>query len=70
MKYCSILHKHVCVMSTHSQEMVFTQTSNLSFFTKQMSRNMGKQTWWIVTRSDINQAVQPLEMARGLKFWI
>ena len=25
---------------------------------------------WILTRSDTNQAVQPLEMARGLKFWI
>ena len=23
---------------------------------------------WILTRSDTNQAVQPLEMARGLKF--
>ena len=25
---------------------------------------------WILTRSDTNQAAQPLEMARGLKFWI
>ena len=25
---------------------------------------------WILTRSDTNQAIQPLEMARGLKFWI
>ena len=25
---------------------------------------------WILTRSDRNQAVQPLEMARCLKFWI
>ena len=25
---------------------------------------------WILTRPDINQAVQLLEMARGLKFWI
>ena len=33
-----------------------------------MSRNMRKPTMWILTRSDTNQAVQPLEMARGLKF--
>ena len=25
---------------------------------------------WILTRSDTNQAVQLLEMARSLKFWI
>ena len=31
---------------------------------------MRKQTMWILTRSDTNQAVQPLEMARGLKFCI
>ena len=35
-----------------------------------MSRVMRKPTMWILTRSDTNQAVQPLEMARGLKFWI
>ena len=29
---------------------------------------MRKPTIWILTRSDTNQAVQPLEMARGLKF--
>ena len=31
---------------------------------------MGKPTLWILTRSDTNQAVQPLEMARRLKFCI
>ena len=31
---------------------------------------MGKPTLWILTMSDTNQAVQPLEMARGLKFYI
>ena len=31
---------------------------------------MRKQTIWILTRSDTNQAVQPLKMARGWKFWI
>ena len=31
---------------------------------------MGKTTLWILARSDTNQAVQPLEMARGLKFCI
>ena len=36
----------------------------------QMSRNMRKPTMWILTRSDTNQAVQLLEMARGLKLWI
>ena len=35
-----------------------------------MNRNMRKPTMWILTRSDTYQAVQPLEMARGLKFWI
>ena len=29
-----------------------------------------KPTIWILTRSDTNQAVQPLEMTRGLKFCI
>ena len=36
----------------------------------QMSRNVGKPMFWILTRSDTNQAVQPPEMARGLKFCI
>ena len=36
----------------------------------QMSRNMRKPTMWILSTSDTNQAVQPLEMARGLKFCI
>ena len=31
---------------------------------------MRKPTMWILTRSDTNQAVQLLDMARGLKFWI
>ena len=31
---------------------------------------MRKPTHWILTRSDTNQAVQPLEIARGLKFCI
>ena len=35
-----------------------------------MSRNMRKPTMWILTRSDTNQAVQQLEMSRGLKFCI
>ena len=35
-----------------------------------MSHGMRKPTMWILTRSDTNQAVQPLEMARGLKFCI
>ena len=33
-----------------------------------LSRDMRKPTMWFLTRSDINQAVQPLEIARGLKF--
>ena len=37
---------------------------------RQMNRNMRKPTMWFLTRSDTNQAVQPLEMARGLKFCI
>ena len=35
-----------------------------------MSRNVRKPTMWFLTRSDTNQAVQPLEMARDLKFCI
>ena len=31
---------------------------------------MRKPTILILTRSDTNQAVQPLKMARGWKFWI
>ena len=31
---------------------------------------MRKPTMWILTKSDTNQAVQPLEMARGWKFCI
>ena len=33
-----------------------------------MSRIMRKPTMWILTRSDTNQAVQLLEIARDLKF--
>ena len=35
-----------------------------------MSRNVRKATMWILTRFDTNQAVQPQEIARGLKFCI
>ena len=35
-----------------------------------MSPGVRKPTIWILTRSDSNQAVQPLKMARGWKFWI
>ena len=31
---------------------------------------MGKPAMWILTGSETNQAVQLLEMTRGLKFWI
>ena len=37
---------------------------------RNMSPTVRKPTIWILTRSDTNQAVQQLEMARGLKFWI
>ena len=35
-----------------------------------MSRDARKPTFWFPTRSDINRAVQPQKMARGLKFRI
>ena len=35
-----------------------------------MSRVVRKQIMWILTKSDTNQAVQLLEMARGLKICI
>ena len=35
-----------------------------------MSAGVRKPTIWILTRSDTNQAVKLLEMARGWKFWI
>ena len=31
---------------------------------------MRKPTFWFLTRSDTNQAVQLQKMARGLKFWV
>ena len=34
-----------------------------------MSPGVRKPTMWILAISDTNQAVQPLEMARGLEFW-
>ena len=43
---------------------------SFNFEKAQMSRDMKKPTMWILTRSDTNQAVQPLEMARVLKFCI
>ena len=36
----------------------------------ELSRDMRKPTMWFLTRSDTNQAVQPIRMARGLKFYI
>ena len=33
-----------------------------------LSRNVRKPTKWILARSDTNQAVQPLEIVRGVKF--
>ena len=36
----------------------------------EISPGVRKPTMWILIRSDTNQAVQPLEMARGLKFCI
>ena len=44
---------------------------NMNIFSsvsRYLSRNVRKPTMWILTRSDTNQTVQPLEMARGLKF--
>ena len=35
-----------------------------------MSRVMRKPTFWFLTRSDTNRAVQQQKMARGLKFRI
>ena len=35
-----------------------------------MSPVMRKPTFWFLTWSDTNQAVQPQKMSRGLKFWI
>ena len=35
---------------------------------KYLSPGMRKPTMWILTRSDTNHVVQPLKMARGLKF--
>ena len=39
-----------------------------SQFIHKWAANMRKPAMWILTRSDTNQAVQPLEMARDLKF--
>ena len=45
----------------------FDVVSKLLFY---LSPGVRKPTIWILTRSDTNQAVQPLKMARGLKFRI
>ena len=44
--------------------------SALDKSTYKMSPGVRKPTIWILTRSDTNQAVQPLKMARGWKFCI
>ena len=64
---------------------VLTRTHNLWFRAKirkmyilyvnrqcqvHLSRNMRKPTMWFLTRSDTNQAIQLLEIARVLKFCI
>ena len=50
----------------------FAQTQSLMHMPEQLthighlSRNVRKQTMWILTRSDTNQAVQLLKRASGL----
>ena len=59
----------MCLCQCNIQQIILIQftekTRNII-----MSRVMRKPTMWILTRSDTNQAVQQLEMARGLKFCI
>ena len=47
-----------------------SQSSQTNKLKTKMSRNMRKPTMWFLTRSDTNQAVQPMKIARGLKFRI
>ena len=46
----------------------FRNVSGFNEYQQHMSPGVRKPTIWILTRSDTNQAVQPLKMARGWKF--
>ena len=70
-----ILEKNKNVKATYLPYFFGDVTGNthISFFSltqkyTKLSRNMSKQTLWIRTMSETNRAVQPLEMAKGLKF--
>ena len=53
-----------------SKEQTTSVKGRLSYDLKQMSRVMRKPTFWFLTWSDTNQAVQLQKIARGLKFRI
>ena len=54
----------------HCSHIVALIASEQQAKTKHMSRVIRKPTFWFLTWSDTNQAVQLLKMARGLKFQI
>ena len=56
------------ILGEHNYSLVWCE--NFMSTRNDMSRDMRKPTMWFLTRSDTNQAVQLLEMARGLKFCI
>ena len=66
--YAKIRFSHVAASNYFMEKYVDMRIiSKLSLNT---SRNVRKPTMWILTRSDTNLAVQPLEMAWGLKVCI
>ena len=60
-----------CAKHDNDASVVCYKDGELSYFVKfYMSPGVRKPPIWILTRSDTNQAVQPLKMARGLKIRI
>ena len=57
-------------MQAVSLQILISHQAHISYNKIYMSRVMRKQTFWFLTRSDTNQSVQLLKMARGSKFWI
>ena len=71
---CTDQPTHPAVQTADSQADLFVcllKTSFLMLMNQlEMSRVMRKPTFWFLTMSDTNQAVQPQKIARGLKFRI
>ena len=51
-------------------DIIVERVGLLLYSTNNLSRVMRKPMFWVLTRSDTNQAMQSQKMARGLKFRI